>query len=104
MTEPTVILRAQSARQDPAGDKVAWILTLAALAQDDMVLLEQASAALAEHDPQDNEDQDGAEAPATQFLGTVTSGDATQQLAHSFSRGRFWSGSHAGCGPDAQLS
>jgi hypothetical protein len=38
---------------------------------------------VAEQPPQDDEDEDGAEAPSAKFLGSVTRGDAAQQLAHS---------------------
>jgi hypothetical protein len=37
---------------------------------------------VAEQPPQDDEDEDGAEAAASEFLGTVSRGNAAQQLTH----------------------
>jgi hypothetical protein len=38
---------------------------------------------VAEQPPEDDEDQDGAEAAASELLGTITGGNAAQQLTHS---------------------
>jgi hypothetical protein len=54
---------------------------------------------VAEEPPEDNEDEDGAEAPTAQLLGTVPRGDAAQQLAHRDSNSKRFAAVLAGIVP-----